>query len=335
MFPGPPADYGVRPRGRSAIRQQEPVSTDRFALPESIRFAVIGDFGTGGRYAADVAAQVKAWNPAFIVTVGDNRLGSTSFDSTVGHFYCGYLKDAGNGPYCSGGTSLVNAFFPSLGNHDYSDSGGLAEYLGYFTLPGAGIPSSGTSNNERYYDFVRGPVHFFVIDSQAAVNNGADLAAQQNWLRAQLATSTAPWQLVLMHHPPYSSGTGHGSTPAMQWPYEAWGADAVLAGHDHTYERLQIGGIPYFVDGLGGVSVYGFGTPVTGSVVRYNGDYGAMLVEANAGCINYRFVTRSGMVVDAYTSDRSPLAAGCPVTTCQAGKDVKLNWCSFLPVPGD
>ena len=52
-----------------------------------------------------------------------------------------------------------------------------------------------------------------------------------------LAASTAPWKIVYMHHPPYSSSQ-HGSTPGMQWPFENWGASLVLTGHDHTYERI-------------------------------------------------------------------------------------------------
>ena len=180
----------------------------------------------------------------------------------------------------SRGASAINRFFPALGNHDYSDGRGLAEYLSYFTLPGAGIPAGSRTGQERYYDFIQGPVHFFVLDSMGALVSRTDMAAQKKWLESGLAASSTPWQLVLLHHAPYSSGT-HGSTAAMQWPYQAWGADAVLAGHDHTYERLQIGEIPYFVNGLGGMSRYSFKKPVAGSQVRYNADYGAMLVTAS------------------------------------------------------
>ena len=105
-----------------------------------LRFAVIGDFGSGSAYEAAVANLVKSWNPVFIVAVGDDRYGARDYDAAVGQFYCDYLKDAEAGVYCSGGTSAVNRFFPALGNHDYSDGGGLAEYLSYFTLPGVGNP---------------------------------------------------------------------------------------------------------------------------------------------------------------------------------------------------
>ena len=67
----------------------------------------------------------------------------------------------------------------------------MNEYLDYFTLPGAGIAASDTSGNERYYDFVQGPVQFFVIDSQGALNNGSDLTAQQK---------LAPIAIGCIHH---------------------------------------------------------------------------------------------------------------------------------------
>jgi len=274
-------------------------------VPGSVRFAVIGDFGSGSPNEAAVAKLVTGWNPDFVVTVGDDRYNNpygSNYDTVVGGFYCSYLKDVISGPRCAGGTSAINRFFPATGNHDYSDGGGLKEYLGYFTLPGTGITTTNTTGTERYYDFVEGPVHFFVLDSMGAIQSSSDARAQKAWLQAQLAAAKEPWTLVIFHHPPYSSGI-HGSNAAMQWPFAAWGADAVLAGHDHTYERLLIDGIPYFVNGLGGESRYGFRTPVTGSVVRYDRDFGAMLVDASPTSIAYQFVNRSGKVIDTYVEE--------------------------------
>src|SRR5205823_9927775 len=143
-------------------------------------------------------------------------------------------------------------------NHDW-DTTGAVPYLNYFTLPG----------NERYYDFAWGPVRFFVVDSDGREPDGnSPTSAQAMWLQGRLAATTEPWKLVYMHHPPYSSGSTHGSTPALQWPYQQWGATAVLAGHEHLYERLSLNNIPYIVNGLGGRSIYGFGTPLPGSVAR-------------------------------------------------------------------
>ncbi len=269
--------------------------------PGLTTFAVIGDFGDASSAEGSVATLVNGWNPDFIITAGDNRYGATTYDLTVGQYYCSHLAGAGIGIFCAGGTAGTNAFFPATGNHDYSDGAGISEYLAYFTLPGAGVSGSGTSSNERYYDFIQGDVHFFVLDSQGALNSPVDMTAQKNWLQSQLAASTAAWQVVVLHHAPFSSSSNHGSTLAFQWPYAAWGADAVIAGHDHTYERISRDGIVYFVNGLGGQSLYAMGTPVTGSQVRYNNDYGAMLVQADAASVNFQFINSSSTVIDDFT----------------------------------
>jgi tartrate-resistant acid phosphatase type 5 len=271
-------------------------------------FGAIGDYGDGSGDEGDVAGLVGGWNPDFVISLGDNRYGSTNFDQTVGQFYCNLLANAGSGSYCSGGESPFNAFFPSLGNHDYYDGNGLNEYLNYFTLPGAGVTGSGTSGSERYYDFIMGPVHFFVVDSEGALISNSDRTAQMNWLQARLAGSSSPWQVVYFHHPPYSSAM-HGSTPGMQWPFAAWGADAVLSGHDHSYERISADGIVYFVNGLGGRSLYTFNSPVPGSQVRYNSDYGAMRINASDTAITFEFISTSGNVIDSYTLQAAANAA--------------------------
>lgn len=284
-----------------------------FVAPSAIAqslFAAIGDYGDGSADENNVAGLVYGWNPDFIITMGDNRYGSTDFDETVGRFYCDSLTHAGSGIYCSGSNSPKNAFFPSLGNHDYNDGAGLDEYLNYFTLPGTGVDTSGTSGSERYYDFISGAVQFFVIDSQGAMISAPDRTTQMNWLQAQLAASSTPWQIVFFHHAPYSSALDHGSTTAMQWPFASWGADAVISGHDHTYERIFADGIVYFVNGLGGRSIYDFNTPVAGSQVRYNSEYGAMRVDASDNAITFEFISASGSVVDTYTiGTEAPTAA--------------------------
>ena len=260
-------------------------------LSPSIRFAVIGDYGQAGQPELDVANLVKSWAPDLIITTGDNNypLGEQStIDQNIGQYYHDFIYPY-SGSYGTG--AAENRFFPALGNHDWYTSGAIP-YLSYFTLPG----------NERYYSFARGPVQFFAIDSDDSEPDGnSSVSRQAIWLQSRLADSCETWNIVYLHHAPFSSGTGHGSTVQMQWPYAAWGASAVLAGHDHTYERIMQDGIPYFVDGLGGSSIYTFTTtPVPGSLVRYNADYGAMLVDANQTSIAYQFLARSGTVVDTF-----------------------------------
>ncbi len=287
--------------------------------PGAIRFAVIGDFGSAGTAEAGVAAEVISWAPDFIITVGDNNYSvgaASTIDPNIGQYYGDYIY-----PYTGsyGSSATTNRFFPSLGNHDWgsiSCTGGTCTgpYFDYFTLPS-------TPADERYYEFVWGDVHFFAIDSDGGEPDGtSQTSTQAQWLQAQLAASTSAWNIVYFHHAAYSSSTGHGSTAGMQWPFASWGADVVMGGHDHTYERIFQDGIVYYVNGLGGRSIYSFGTPIEGSQVRYNGDYGAMRVDASATSLTLDFITQTGAQIDTYTLNKSvptpPVAAfsGTPLS---------------------
>jgi len=263
--------------------------------PQTARFAVIGDYGEAGPAAESVAALVQSWDPDFIITTGDNNYPdgeAGTIDDNIGQYYHAYIYPY-QGNYGAGANT--NLFFPSLGNHDWHTPG-AEPYLDYFTLPG----------NERYYAFHWGPVTLFAVDSDSGEPDGnRSGSAQANWLQQALAASVTCWDLVYLHHPPYSSGAVHGSHPRLQWPYREWGADAVLAGHDHTYERILRDDFLHLVDGLGGKSIYSFGTPVTGSQVRYNDDYGALLVNADQGSITFQFINRSDQVIDTYTMNKN------------------------------
>jgi tartrate-resistant acid phosphatase type 5 len=257
--------------------------------PVVIRFAVIGDYGGGGQPEADVASLVKSWEPEFIITTGDNNYPSgaeETIDQNIGQFFHEFIAPY-SGKYGEGASE--NQFFPSLGNHDW-DTLGAQPYLEYFTLPG----------NERYYQFVRGPVHFFALDSDSREPDGVGASSPQaTWLQEQLADSTSPWKIVYFHQAPYSSGL-HGPVNWMRWPFAEWGVDFVLSGHNHTYERLHRNGVIYFVNGLGGGSIYPFPGVEEGSQVRYNEDYGAMLVEAADSSIRFQFITRQNEVIDDF-----------------------------------
>jgi tartrate-resistant acid phosphatase type 5 len=200
------------------------------------------------------------------------------------------------------GTATANAFFPTLGNHDYSDPCDRADsYLAYFRLPGADFVS--TSGNERYYDFVQGPIHFFALNSCAEEPDGTGASSRQaQWLQHGLAASTSTWNIVYDHRPPYASDKVHGSSDNMRWPFAQWGADAVLSGHAHVYERVAHDGIPYVVNGLGGASRYDFSAnPVEGSVVRYSDDWGAQRVTVGETALTFEFFDVHGSRIDSYS----------------------------------
>lgn len=279
--------------------------------PTTVRFAAFGDFGDDGPDDAAVAALVNSFDPDFVVSVGDNSY-IPDIDLAVGQHYSSYIGDY-NGSYGPG--APVNRFFTAVGNHEYTSlPNGLQDHLDYFTLPGAGIATSGTSGNERYYDFVQGPLHVFVVNSNAQEPDGrTETSAQAQWLQAQLAASTSPWQIVIVHHPPFSSGLGGGSYTVMQWPYAAWGADAVFSGHDHHYERLLAGTFPYFVTGLGGHGRGTLGPPLPTSQAGYDADYGTMIVDACAERLAFSFHSVSAGLIDSYAIGATDCTGVTPI----------------------
>ncbi len=258
-------------------------------------FAVIGDFGQAGRHAMGVAEMIDSWHVDFIVTTGDNNYQdgeASTMDENIGQYYHRYIGDY-KGEYNRG--SETNLFFPSLGNHDWS-LGNIDPYLDYFTLPG----------NERYYDVSFSPVHLFILDIDPHEPDGVGVSSvQAAWLKDALAASEDTWNIVVMHHPPYSSGL-HGPSDWAQWPYKEWGADVVLAGHDHTYERLEVDSLLYLVNGLGGHAArYDFYNILPQSQFRYNADWGAMRVQATSQWITFEFINIQGKVIDTVTLNAS------------------------------
>jgi hypothetical protein len=264
----------------------------------TLRFVAFGDIHGGGANVQRVANLVAAWKPDVVTTTGDNSYtGSTAgYDAETGAYYHSYIYYPPGHPsvYANQG-STQNHFYPAVGNHDWDD--GIAPFQAYFTLPG----------NERYYDVVQGPVHFFFVDAVESEPDGTtSTSVQAQWLQGALAASSARWKIVILHYPPYTSGDVHSNATALQWPFEAWGASAVLSGHNHNYERILKGRFPYFVVGTGGSSLYGFKSPPeSGSMVRYNADYGALVVDATSETLLFRFYAAggggSGTLIDSFS----------------------------------
>jgi tartrate-resistant acid phosphatase type 5 len=259
-------------------------------LADLVRFAVIGDYGLDGSNEAKVADLVTSWNPDFVITTGDNNYyegAASTIDRNIGQYYCQFIGNyRGKPEECS----LENRFWPSPGNHDWYTPG-LRPYLDYFTLPG----------NERYYDVERGLVHLYSLDSDPNEPDGVTVdSIQGRWLKSALAASTACFDIVYFHHPPLSSGP-HGSSFDMQWPFEAWGADAVMAGHDHLYERFAVGQIPYVTVGLGGASIYEPVTVLPETRMQYSEQFGALRVTADPHGMKLEFINVMGAVIDSFT----------------------------------
>jgi len=93
----------------------------------------------------------------------------------------------------------------------------------------------------------------------------------------------------------------------MRWPFSEWGADVVISGHSHTYERIMRHDIVYFVNGLGGRKRYEFGGPVKGSESRYNANWGAQRVTATEDELEFEFYSISGRLKDRHRIVAQPL----------------------------
>ncbi len=189
---------------------------------------------------------------------------------------------------------------PAPGNHEY-ESARAAPYFAYFgTL--AGDPSKG------YYSYELGAWHVVVVNSNCAEVGGCGTgSAQERWVRADLAASGARCTLAYWHHPLFTSGANH--PPAVEMRpiftalYEA-GAEVVLAGHNHQYERfaplapdgqLDPGrGIRSFVVGTGGASHYAFGRVRPNSEARDATTFGVLRLVLRADGYDWRFVPVPG-----------------------------------------
>lgn len=275
------------------------------ALACAMHFAVIGDYGQGSDpEEGEVAALVHSWNPEFIISTGDNNYdngAAATIDANIGQYYQDYIYPY-YGSYGPGSPTGANRFWPVLGNHDW-DTANAQPYLNYFTLPG----------NERYYTLTVGSglIEFFMLDSDGQEPDGNEVnSVQAQWLQTRLAASTARWKIVVLHHSPFSSGR-YGSSAWLQWPFKDWGADLVLTGHNHAYERILKNGFPYLVNGSGGKSLYPMEVPEPGMVMYYGLDYGAQHVTATPNALTFTFIRRTGQVIDTYTLTK-PGASSCP-----------------------
>ena len=195
----------------------------------SVRFAVIGDSGTGGggqqKIADQIAASHKKFPFEFVLMLGDNLYGTEDPDDFEKKFERPYrpLLDAGV------------KFYAALGNHDDPTQ---ANYK-YFNM-----------NGERFYTFKapRGSVRFFALDSNYMQDQ------QIKWLQKELPASDSDWKIAFFHHPLYSSGEKHGADLELRKQLEPLflehGVDLVLTGHEHFYERLKPQqGINYIITG--------------------------------------------------------------------------------------
>jgi hypothetical protein len=251
------------------------------ALPmaeDSLRFAVIGDAGTGGRQQYDVAAMMAAYHRRFpfdfVLMLGDNLYGAESPDDYRRKFEVPYapLLDAG-----------VD-FYASLGNHD-DRSQRLYELF--------------NMNDQLFYSFAPDghDVRFFALYSDYLD------PVQLRWLEAELAGSDESWKICFFHHPLYSSGGRHGPDLELRRALEPlfieYGVDVVFAGHEHFYERIRPqNGITHFISGAGGKLRRGDVRADPQTAAKFDDDGSFMLVEIAGLTMFFQAVGRDGQTVD-------------------------------------
>ena len=246
---------------------------------------------------------------AVLVGAGDIASCASSGDEAIADLIdgiAGTVFTAGDNVYDSGTpTEYTNCYAPSwgrfkartkaaAGNHDWLTAG-AAGYFGFFGYA------------RSYYAYDLGAWRVYVIDSNCSQVGGCGVgSAQYNWLKADLAANPTACVAAYWHHPRFSSGE-HGSSTSVQpiWQalYDA-GAEVVLNGHDHDYERFApqtptgaadpTNGITEFVVGTGGKNHYAFGATLANSIARNADTFGVLKLTLSANAYAWKFIPEAG-----------------------------------------
>jgi 3',5'-cyclic AMP phosphodiesterase CpdA len=245
--------------------------------PDTVKFAVIGDNGTGETAQYDVGRQMAAVRSRFpfdfVIMLGDNLYGRQQPQDFVVKFERPYAGLLGCGV----------SFYATLGNHDQPSN---RFYPGF------------NMNGERYYTFVKKQARFFVLDTN--VLDPPQLA----WIREALERAEEPWKIVYFHHPLYSDAGRHGSDVELRVRLEpmlvANGVNAVFSGHDHAYERIKPQkGVTYFVEGSSGQLRSGDIVPSPLTAAYFDRDQTFMVVDIAAEAMTFETISRAGETVDS------------------------------------
>ena len=283
---------GAAPQAAAARTANDAGETQPPKAKDSLRFAVIGDSGTGGRAQYEVGTRMSGalavFPFEFVLMLGDNIYGSERPQDFVLKF---------EKPYQAILERKI-PFYASLGNHDDPNQ----RYYEPFNMGG-----------KRFYAFEKKGVKFFALDSNYMDKD------QQDWLDRELSGARERWKIAFFHHPLYSSGERHGSEVDLRAIVEPLflkhGVSVVFAGHEHFYERLKPQkGIHYFTSGAaaklraGNIRV----GPLTAK--GFDTDFSFMLIEIDRDQMHFQSIARRGRLVDAGT-----IAPEAVNTTSQPG----------------
>jgi len=285
----PATEYGyqVTSDGRSSDVH---AFTTAVSKDSSFRFATYGDNKDGPASHERVANAVLAERPAFVLHNGD--LVNT-----------GYIAKQWGLLFFEPARRLMHSvpLYPVLGNHEER----AQLFFDYFSLPG----------NEAWYSFDFGNAHFVVLDSPN--EDQLEIGSEQiDWLRDDLANSTATWKFVNFHHPPFSSGGFYHASERIKLKnllhpiFEQYEVDFVFSGHDHDYERtLPIGSndgdhkVTYLVVGNGGTPLRWVGTREW--TVHAQRVFGFVIVDIDGTRLHLQSHTLDGDVIDELLLDKA------------------------------
>ena len=272
----------------------------------ALKFAILGDTGTGGRQQYEVGerlAKARTTFPfEFVILLGDNMYGGESERDFQNKFEKPYkaLLDGGA------------KFYASLGNHDLPD-----RQIAYKLF---------NMNGKRYYTFKpQNGVRFFALDS-----NYMD-KKQLDWLETELKNSGSEWKVLFFHHPLYSSGEKHGPSLELRKVLEPlilkYGVDVVFAGHEHFYERVKPQkGIQYFI--LGSSAKLRKGGLSANSEITAKGfdtDNVFMIAEISGDEMNFQAISRTGTMIDSGKFRRVERKLGETAGPSMRGSDVQVT----------
>jgi hypothetical protein len=248
----------------------------------------------GACQQAATAALIRSLAPTAVAALGDLQYESGTLGEFTGSF------DASWGAF----KPLIR---PAPGNHEYYTSG-ASGYFDYFNGIGAAFGPAG-NRGQGYYSYGVGVWHVVVLNANCHIVDCAAGSAQERWLRADLATFRAPCTLAYWHQPLFSSGPnrsdpdGLATTPLWQALYDA-GADVILNGHDHDYERFapqdplgnrdDLAGIREFVVGTGGRNLYTGVRRAANSELLDRADFGVLALTLRSNGYDWRFLSASG-----------------------------------------
>ncbi|HET9347390.1 MAG TPA: metallophosphoesterase [Candidatus Limnocylindrales bacterium] len=252
-----------------------------------------GDIAACNRDGDEATAQLLDTIPGTVFTAGDNAYNNGSAQDFAECYSPSWGRHR-------------DRTRPAAGNHDWGtdNAQGYRDYFG---------PNALNSDGDTWYSYDLGAWHIVVLDSSCtSVGGCARDSRQGRWLEADLAANDAFCTLAIWHHPRFSSGDEHGSDPTVDpfWrALYAAGADVVINGHDHDYERFapqdpngaadRERGIRQFVAGTGGAEIRGFNEPAPHSEVRLAISPGVLKLTLHERSYDWTWIPTNSTVSDS------------------------------------